>query len=236
MAICRACGKEYSIWTAQNWGGGTCNECVTGSSNEEKEQSFDCKIPDTPLNKTESVQIGLTSMGAYRGNFRNAAIRIIDGELRLSAKDANGNKNDLLKVDVPKVTKISSSPINLGSQVSLSVGRAFIFSAGIAIVLFVAMITQVSRNKINIPQMLGFALVGGLVIGFLFSFLPSLFQLHEDLLQLTFHLVDNQVLVIAVTKEQRERAFQMLQAVGLSIEEKAEPDASADGGREPGSS
>lgn len=222
MPKCKKCSCDFSVWTARHLVAGICNTCANADVELFKTQSFDCKIADVPLNKVDELHRSAVALGTSARNFRDANVQIVDGELRLSAVDAGNTRVEIAKWSATDVTSAAVSPIEYGSQVSAAFFRSLGVGAGIGVLIFVAVMYKVLTGGASFDfgkaaLTLAGTLVGGLVIGLLFNFVPTLVQTKKDMVQLAFRIRDGREMAIALTREQRARATEMLRAVGVVV-------------------
>jgi hypothetical protein len=126
------------------------------------------------------------------------------------------------KVPVRDIVQIRTFPLPVNFQVKSALIRGLIVGGGIALTMVIALIVKAGdrlNGSSNIGGALAITVLLGLAIGLLFSFLPNLFKLERDLIEVQFLTADGHVLPIALRPAQREMAKAVLSAHGLKLME-----------------
>ena len=185
--------------------------------------SFSCLIPDIPLTKQELISDQWTLSGIYRKPFRPAKVFFENGEVIVMAKTDMDNVPipiDVVagKIQIKDVVEARISPVTVGEYIFNAFYRSLGVGGSFALAIFTAIYFQNITNQfLAILGMIPFAIVGGFIGGLVCSFLPSLFKLRIDLIQVLLTRIDNQALLIVVTASQKKEVLALLTAQGFKI-------------------
>jgi hypothetical protein len=211
---CKKCGKQYSLLTAQI-GKGLCNECIAQIESEEAQLSFHCHISDKPISGFEQIQVGLTTMGAFRLLFRPARVRIENDVLQLMATPETGPEVELIRLSLSAIDRITVFPIDVRQQKKVAIAKILSVGGAVGTVLSIAIIAGVNKSPEKIILAVVFGLIGGMVIAALFSLPAIASSVSENLKEMVFHTTDQQALSIALYPHEQDIAIKRLEGIGL---------------------
>jgi lipoprotein NlpI len=186
------------------------------------ESEFHCLIPDKPLTRYEQFAVGVTTMGAFRGNFREATVSLKDNQMIISAKTdvvAGGKEVTIADIPIHDIAEIHCASIGVSTQRRLALFRSLIIGGGIGLVIFFGVMAKVGTADIGglVSTVLPFTLICGLAMGFLFSFLPNLSKAKKNLFEVQFVFENDKVLPVALTPEQIKIAKSILESRGFRL-------------------
>jgi len=168
-------------------------------------QSFNCFIPDEPVTRWEQIEVGLTTMGAFRGVWREATANFDEKNLEIFAEDNEGKRIEVNNIPIHEISRIGFEKISLKNQIKAAFIKSLVAGLGMGFVIIVLLISRIGTEQSAIVFAIGFGLLGGEILGLLFSFIPSLIKLKRNLWHLQLFNKDGVAPLIAVdTKEKRE--------------------------------
>lgn len=88
------------------------------------DSEFNCLIPDKPLTRYEHFAVGVTTLGAFRGNFREATVSFKDEQMIISAKTdvvAGGNIVTVADIPIRDIGQIHCVSIKVSTQIKLAI-------------------------------------------------------------------------------------------------------------------
>lgn len=187
-------------------------------------KTFSCLIQDSALTGYEQLTVGILTGGAFRGNFRSAAVSFEGSELVIKAQTdvtAGGATVTVANIAVSDITEIRATPIPVDSQIKAVLARSLVVGGGFALFIVIAAFIGMSnsRKQGNPGVALLVAILGGLAVGFFFSFLPGYFKVKKDLSGVQFICKDDHVFPIALTSLQMKLAKTVLEPEGLHLTE-----------------
>jgi hypothetical protein len=185
--------------------------------------SFCCSIPDRALTGYEQVAVGMTTGGAFRGMFRPARAFFENAAVVVHAQTdpvAGGSEVIAAKIPLKGITEVRFSSVSTNEQVNAALSRGVVVGGGFALVIIVMAMLATARNpsrSVNFGVVIAVAILGGLAIGFFFSFLPSLAELRRDLIQILLMTPDNKALMLFIGTAEKEAVAHMFSARGLKV-------------------
>jgi len=186
-------------------------------------RAFSCLIPDKPLTRYEQLVVGIGTGGAFRGNFRIAAVDFVDDQLAVKAatdKVAGGVTVTVATTATRDITEIRATPIPFGFQMEAVLTRSLVVGGGFALTLLIFAIKGGGGGNSGVAVLVSILFV--FAMGFLFSFLPGYFLAKKDLSEVQFICKDGHALSVALSPLQMEFAKAILEAQGLHIIESNE--------------
>jgi hypothetical protein len=184
-----------------------------------KGKEFDCKIPNAgPLSTAEAIA-ELPQLGMWRSLLRNAKLKIHDDTLSLISEDWYGTVKTLLSVPLSKIRSVITRPLPVSQQLRSAFGKSIGIGIGVGILLFFIVIAKTSGSRWVISPFLIvlLCLLSGIVLAFLFSFLPNVSRT-KSLTEFVFRDAENRVFVCAVEPNRELEVRDALISVGLSVE------------------
>lgn len=226
VARCRRCRSAYKVtYTVPRMSpegiplpGDLCLACATAAVDEEWRDSFACLIPDAPLTRYEQVAEGLATLGLRHSSvFRDARVKILDGELHLSAKGPYTGEVEIACVKPDANAVATVSPLPAGVERRGALGRMAAGGAACGVVIALGVAGKMGRLDV-LPLALVLGLVGGMIISALFA-LPALTRSDRNLHVAYLPLMAGEALTLVMLPEQVRRAKDMLARTGLRLDE-----------------
>lgn len=186
--------------------------------------SFSCMITDRALTKYEQLAVGATTMGAFRPMFRPAQASFENRELvvRADTDIIAGNFAVIAaKMQIKEIEEVSISPIPKSELVRTAFVSSLIVGVGfsLAIIVLAAFNSGGLGNLDLDAARFGLGLLGGQVLGFLFSFLPNFVKFRGDIFKILLVTPDKKAMMLIVKGEDKESALRAFKIQGLKISE-----------------
>lgn len=189
-------------------------------------KEFACKIPNSgPVSMAERIA-EMPQLGLWRSLMRDATIKIQDDSLSLICVDIYGKDQTVSIIPISQVGIVNTRAFSIRSQLGVALGKSIGIGIGIGILINIIMILKVgglSRFLNAYPERVFttvlFGLIGGIVIGFLFSFLPNAFRAKASFTEFVLSTPYNHVFVFAVERDHELLVIDALTSFGLKVEE-----------------
>lgn len=181
---------------------------------------FRCLIPDRPLTEWERLEVGVASMGTFRATLRDALAKGNPESLEIEAKDNHGTPVKVASIPWKDVTHFEFTSLSIKSQLANSLVVSMVVGMGIGLMIFLMVCVQIGFSRLaddlGRTLMVGAGILGaGLVLGILFSFVPNLFRLRGDLIQLVLTRTNAATVVLVVESGQHQKAIAVIEEFGV---------------------
>jgi hypothetical protein len=184
-------------------------------------KEFDCKVPNLgPVSTVERIE-ELGRLGLWRSLMRDAIAKIHEGTLSLISEDPYGTAKTLISVPLANIKNVIVRPLPIGPQLRSAFGKSIGIGIGVGIIIFFIVIAKsggASRWVVSPVFIVLLCLLSGIVLAFLFSFLPNALRA-KALTEFVFRETENRIFVLAVEPDSELEVRDVLTSVGLNVEE-----------------